>query len=168
MNVIDPNIPALKPGEYEKLLQKNYADLGMTDKLPALVPVKTTSFGTKVWLAMSAVKADHWDDLPGWASWDHLREWHVKKWPFGTPPPEIIKGNEEYRHGVLKLTKDNLNVLDYAWSAAHYEHRMRYRKNGANPRWVGFLLTVAAEHDMALAQELHDRLKAMRVTIEHV
>ena len=160
-------IPALKPGEYEKLLQKNYAELGMVEKLPPLVPIKTTSFGAKVWMAMNAVKADHWDDLPGWASWDHLREWHVKRWPFDTTDaPEIIKGNEEYRPYVLRIRKDDLNVLDYAWGAAHYEHRMRYEKTSANPRWAGLLLTVVTAHDPEISKELEQRLKAMRVTIE--
>ena len=160
-------IPALKPGEYEKLLQKNYAELGMVEKLPPLVPIKVTSFEMRVWLAMEAIEADHWDGMPGWASWDHLREWHVKKWPFESSPPEITKGNEN-RRGTIRIRKNDLNVLDYAWAAAHYEHWVRYRKTAFNPRWLGFLLTVASAHDLDVAKELERRVRAMRMSVQYV
>lgn len=166
MTTFDPNIAPLKPGEYERLLQKNLADLGRHDQLPALVPTRVSSFGEKVWLAMCAIKAERWEDLPGWSSWDHLRPWHEKRWPFDSDCPGIIKGNEEYRTGVLKLRKGDLNVLDYAWHAAHYEHRVRYKKTGSNPRWAGLILDAVAAHDLNVAAQLEMWLRDMHVTVE--
>jgi hypothetical protein len=163
----DPlSIPALPPGEYERLLQKGQAAERQFQKLPALIPVKVTNYGRKVSLAMNAIKAERWEDLPGWADWDHLRIWHEKRWPFDSPCPEIIKGNEEHHHFALKIRKDDLNVLSYAWNAAHYEHFVRFQKYATNPRWAGFLLDVVAAHDLAVAGQLEMWLRDMRITVE--
>ena len=163
----DPlSIPALKPGEYERLLQKHQADLGLTTQLPPLLPIKLTKFGRKASLASSAVKAEHWEDLPGWADWDHLRVWHVKRWPFESDAPRIIKGNEEWAEDAVKIRKDDLDVLSYAWIVSQYEHNQRYGKYSLNPRWAGILLELVAAHDLGLAAQLEAQFKKMRITVE--
>ena len=76
------------------------------------------------------------------------------------------KGNEN-RRGTIRIRKNDLNVLDYAWAAAHYEHWVRYRKTAFNPRWLGFLLTVASAHDLDVAKELERRVRAMRMSVQY-
>jgi hypothetical protein len=152
--------------EYEVLLREGHIKNGNWGEVPELGSVKVTSFGAKTRLAMSAVKADLWEALPGWEHLDLLRFQHELRWPFDIAAPIILAGNEAYDDGGFKITQRELNVLDYSWHVAHHMHRAVYGKYSSNPRWLGFMIISLKAHSVAVTGRFADRIQQMRMSYE--
>jgi hypothetical protein len=134
-----------------------------------LAKLKLSGYGDKMNLLINGLKSLYWDRMPGWASLEDMVADHEARWPFSRPEmPRLVRGNDPYRAGDVKMPKRAYNVLNYAWHIAHHVHRRRYGTYSANPRWAGLLITAVAAHSPEMAELVAAETKRMRMTVEKV